>query len=203
MQLGEEFSILGLSWAYIHFVENPGMAFGLSFGGAWGKILLTLFRLVVVLVFIYMLRSFLQKGLASWMLLTSIALIIAGALGNIIDSVFYGYIFSTSGYHGGIAEFLPQGGGYAPLLQGKVVDMFYFPFYRGILPEWIPFWGGEYFEFFRPVFNVADSAISVGILLFLIQQQAHERASKKMKASNQIDASQALESSNSEDDVEA
>ncbi|HKK87381.1 MAG TPA: lipoprotein signal peptidase [Saprospiraceae bacterium] len=171
MQLGEEFSILGLNWAYIHFVENPGMAFGLHFGGSWGKILLTVFRLVVVGVFIYMLRSILQSQKAKPLLLISIALIIAGALGNIIDSVFYGALFSASGYHGGLAEFLPDSGGYAPLLQGKVVDMFYFPLYRGILPAWIPFWGGEYFEFFRPVFNIADSAISVGIVLFLLHQQ--------------------------------
>jgi signal peptidase II len=105
------------------------------------------------------------------LLLISIALIIAGALGNIIDSVFYGVLFSASGYHGGIAEFLPEAGGYAPLLQGKVVDMFYFPLYRGTLPAWIPLWGGQYFEFFRPVFNIADSAISVGIVLFLLHQQ--------------------------------
>ncbi len=171
MQLGDEFSILGLSWAYIHFVENPGMAFGLHFGGSWGKILLTVFRLVVVGVFIYMLRSILQNEKAKPLLLISIALIIAGALGNIIDSVLYGVLFSSSGYHGGIAEFLPESGGYAPFLQGKVVDMFYFPIYRGVLPSWIPFWGGQYFEFFRPVFNIADSAISVGIVLFLIHQQ--------------------------------
>ena len=171
MQLGEEFSILGLDWAYIHFVENPGMAFGLHFGGAWGKIMLTVFRLVVVGVFIFMLRSILKSQKAKPLLLISIALIIAGALGNIIDSVFYGVIFSTSGYHGGIAEFLPESGGYAPFLQGKVVDMFYFPLYRGVLPSWIPFWGGQYFEFFRPVFNIADSAISVGIVLFLLHQQ--------------------------------
>lgn len=171
MQLGEEFSILGLDWAYIHFVENPGMAFGLHFGGAWGKIMLTVFRLVVVGVFIFMLRSILKSQKAKPLLLISIALIIAGALGNIIDSVFYGVLFSASGYHGGIAEFLPEAGGYAPFLQGKVVDMFYFPLYRGVLPSWIPFWGGQYFEFFRPVFNIADSAISVGIVLFLLHQQ--------------------------------
>ncbi len=171
MSLGDEFQILGLDWAYIHFVENPGMAFGLHFGGSLGKIMLTAFRLIVVVVFLYMMRNLLRKNSTPWSLILSFALIIAGAIGNIIDSVFYGMIFTESSYHGGIAEFVPIGQGYAPVLQGKVVDMFYFPLYKGELPEWLPFFGGNYFEFFRPVFNVADSAISCGIVLFLLNHR--------------------------------
>lgn len=179
MSLGDEFSILGLNWAYIHFVENPGMAFGLHFGGATGKIILTAFRLVVVAVFLFMMRNLIMKNDAPWVLLISFALIIAGAIGNIIDSVIYGAIFTASSYHGGIAEWVSFGEGYAPLLQGKVVDMFYFPMYKGDLPEWIPFWGGNYFEFFRPVFNVADSAISCGIVLFLLNHKTLNNEKKK------------------------
>lgn len=168
MELGQEFQIFGQSWAYINFVENPGMAFGLNFGGVVGKILLTLFRIIVVGAFFYIVHKMLRTKSTPLSMLISMALIIAGAMGNIVDSVFYGAIFSASQYHGGIAEFVPFGTGYAPLLQGKVVDMLYFPMYRGVLPTWVPIYGGEYFEFFRPVFNVADTAISSGLALFLI-----------------------------------
>ena len=94
------------------------------------------------------------------------ALIFAGAMGNIIDSVFYGQLFNESYYQ--VAEFLPKEGGYAPLLYGRVVDMLYFPLYEGFLPEWIPIWGGDYFVFFRPVFNIADSAITIGVISILL-----------------------------------
>ena len=130
---GEGFNILGLDWAQIHFIENPGMAFGLTYGGVTGKIILSTFRIIMVAILIYILRSLL-KNKESLGLLVSFALIIAGAMGNIIDSMFYGLIFSKSVYHGGLAEFLPAGGGYAPFLQGKVVDMFYFPLLDTTLP---------------------------------------------------------------------
>lgn len=171
MSYGADFPILGQSWAYIHFVENEGMAFGLKLGGSYGKLALSLFRLAAVGFLIYFLRRLIKEG-ASMGVLVSFALIIAGALGNIIDSAFYGLIFSESLVHGPPAEFLPEGGGYAGFLFGKVVDMFYFPMIDTILPEWVPFIGGSRFEFFKPVFNVADSAICVGVAILLIFQRS-------------------------------
>ena len=172
MFLGEEFLILGLDWARIHFVENPGMAFGLTFGGDYGKLFLSLFRLVAVGFLFYYLKQLNQSG-AKLGLLVGFALILSGALGNIIDSVFYGQIFSASGYHNGaVAALFPEGGGYAGWLHGRVVDMFYFPMLDTVLPDWLPFWGGERFQFFRPVFNVADSAITGGVLYILIFQRS-------------------------------
>lgn len=170
MSYGEEFGILGLSWARIHFVENPGMAFGIEFGGGYGKLALSMFRIVAVGFLIYYIRE-LIKAAAPFGLLTSFALILAGAIGNIIDSAFYGLIFSESTYHS-VAEMFPAEGGYASFLHGKVVDMFYFPLYNGTLPEWMPFWGGEHVLFFRPVFNIADSAITVGVLSILVFQRS-------------------------------
>jgi len=158
---------MGLSWAKLHFVENPGMAFGLSFGGEIGKYALSIFRIIMVGFLIYILRSILEQS-DSLGLQISFALIIAGAIGNILDSAFYGLIFSESGYHRGVAELFPEAGGYAPFLQGKVVDMFYFPLVRSNYPEWFPFLGGKDFLFFRPVFNVADSAISIGVVSILL-----------------------------------
>ena len=164
--LGGGFKILGLDWARIHFVENEGMAFGITFGGMTGKLILSLFRIVMVTFLIYILQN-LIRAKESMGLLVSFALIIAGALGNIIDSAFYGMIFSES-YHGNIAEMFPEGGGYSGFLYGKVVDMFYFPMINTRIPEWFPFWAGERFQFFKPVFNIADSAISVGVISILL-----------------------------------
>jgi len=165
--IGGGFDIMGLPWAKLHFVENPGMAFGLSFGGEIGKYALSIFRIIMVGFLIYILRSILEQS-DSLGLQISFALIIAGAIGNILDSAFYGLIFSSSGYHQGVAELFPEGGGYAAFLQGKVVDMFYFPLIRSNYPEWFPFLGGKDFLFFRPVFNVADSAISIGVVSILL-----------------------------------
>ncbi len=167
MQIGEEFPILGQSWAFIHFVENEGMAFGWKIPALYGKLILSLFRLGAIVFLTYILRQ-LMKANASLGLLTCFALIFAGALGNIIDSVFYGLIFSASPYHGGVAELFPEAGGYAGVLYGKVVDMFYFPMIESVWPSWMPFVGGEPFLFFRPVFNVADASISVGVILLLL-----------------------------------
>jgi signal peptidase II len=167
MAYGEEFSILGCDRALIHFVENNGMAFGISLGGQYGKLLLSLFRITAVgLLFIYLFRL-IKEEVSEWLLI-GFSLIQAGALGNIIDSVFYGVIFSESSFHGGVATFLPEGGGYAPLLYGRVVDMLYFPLFYGQYPEWMPFVGGQAFLFFRPVFNVADVAISLGVVVLLV-----------------------------------
>lgn len=164
---GEGFNIFGLDWARIHFVENKGMAFGLSFGGTVGKLLLSGFRIIMVGMLIYIIRGLIKTG-ESIGLLVCFALIIAGAIGNIIDSAFYGMFFSESLYHGAPATFLPDASGSLGFLQGKVVDMFYFPMVRGEFPEWLPFWGGDDFVFFRPVFNVADAAISVGVISILL-----------------------------------
>jgi len=166
MYLGQEFVIT--DWFIIHFTENPGMAFGMELGGNYGKPLLTIFRIIVVGGIFYWLTRLSKEGVKP-IGITAVALIFAGALGNIIDSLFYGIFFEGS--YNQVADFLPSGGGYASFLHGKVVDMFYFPLYKGYLPEWLPFWGGDYFIFFRPIFNIADTAISVGVGLLLLFQK--------------------------------
>lgn len=169
MKLGEEINILGLSWAILHFVENNGMAFGISLGDGLGKISLSLFRVLAVGFLVYYIHHLLKANV-SYGLLLSFALILAGAMGNIIDSAFYGMIFSESGYHATATAF-PPGGGYAPFLRGRVVDMFYFPLVSGFYPEWVPGLAGKSFTFFKPVFNVADSAITIGVLNILLFQR--------------------------------
>lgn len=171
MEYGEEFAILGLEWARIHFVENNGMAFGLSLGGEYGKLALSLFRILAVAFLVYYLRLLVKSG-ASLGLMVSFSLILSGALGNILDSAFYGLIFSASHFHGGVAELFPEAGGYAGFLHGKVVDMLYFPLVNSVLPEWVPFWGGERVMFFKPVFNIADTAITLGVINILIFQRS-------------------------------
>jgi len=166
MYLGQEYQIF--DWFYIHFTENNGMAFGMEFGGDWGKLGLSLFRIVFVVFMASFLLKLIRKN-ADKVLIVSLSLVLAGAVGNIIDGTLYGILFSES--YRQLATFLPEAGGYAPLFFGKVVDMFYFPIYKGYLPEWIPFWGGDYFVFFRPVFNIADSAISIGVAMMVIFQK--------------------------------
>ncbi|MFO7718930.1 MAG: lipoprotein signal peptidase [Gillisia sp.] len=161
--LGEEVRVT--DWFRILFVENEGMAWGAKIPGEYGKLLLTLFRLGAIVGIGYWLWDSIRNN-GSRILITAIAFIFAGAFGNIVDSVFYGIIFDDS--YGQVATFMPDAGGYGTLFHGKVVDMLYFPLYDGILPEWIPFWGGENFAFFEPVFNVADTAISTGVVLLLL-----------------------------------
>jgi len=166
MYLGQEYQVF--DWFYIHFTENNGMAFGMEFGGNWGKLGLSLFRIVFVVFMASFLLKLIRKN-ADKILIVSLSLVLAGAIGNIIDGTLYGILFSES--YRQLATFLPEAGGYAPLFFGKVVDMFYFPIFKGYLPEWIPFWGGDYFVFFRPVFNIADSAISIGVAIMVIFQK--------------------------------
>ncbi len=170
MSMGQEFQILG-DWFIVHFTENNGMAFGLEFGGETGKLILTLFRIAAVCGIAYGVIYLIQKKYHRGLIL-NISLILAGAIGNIIDSTFYGLLFSESSYYEP-AKLFPTEGGYSGLFHGKVVDMFYFPIINTILPNWVPFWGGEDFVFFRPVFNIADAAISIGVVLILIYQKTY------------------------------
>ena len=164
MFLGQEYEIF--KWFIIHFTENNGMAFGLEFGGKNGKTILTLFRIIIVAVGIKYVSSDLKTKKLSTGALISIGLIIGGAVGNIIDSTFYGLIFDDS--YNNISQVFSGSGGYAALLHGKVVDMFYFPLINSHFPSWMPFFGGEHFIFFRPVFNIADVGISTGIFMILL-----------------------------------
>lgn len=166
--MGESHAVLG-QWFFLHFTENEGMAYGMKLGGAYGKLLLSLFRIAAVVVIIWWLYRVTRKK-ASNLLIVCISLILAGALGNIIDSAFYGLLFSESTYMQ-IATLFPPGGGYGTFLHGKVVDMLYFPIIETRYPVWFPFVGGEEFLFFRPVFNVADSAITTGVLILIVFQK--------------------------------
>lgn len=169
LMLGEEFSVCG-DWFMIHFIENNGMAFGMELEGEWGKILLSLFRIFAVCGIGWYLYDISTKK-APLGLVISIALIFSGAMGNIIDSAFYGLVFNDSYYQ--VSTFMPETGGYASFLHGKVVDMLYFPLLEGRFPDWLPMWGGEHYIFFRPVFNIADSYITMGVTFILLFQRKY------------------------------
>ena len=166
MYLGQEHHIIG-NWFIIHFTENIGMAFGLELGGSYGKLFLSIFRIVFVFGIAWYLRDIIQKKFHQGLII-SVSLILAGAIGNIIDSIFYGRLFSESMQE--LAVFLPPQG-YAELLHGKVVDMLYFPIIEAHFPSWFPIWSNEEFIFFRPVFNIADSSITLGIFLIILFQK--------------------------------
>ena len=183
-ELGEEIKVF--NWFRILFVENDGMAWGAKLSDftslitdRTAKVVLTSFRLVAIVGIGYWLyNSIKTKG--SRVLIIAVSLIFAGALGNIIDSVFYGVIFNDS--YGQMATAFPEGGGYDSLLHGKVVDMLHFPLWKGYLPEWIPWYGGKYFTFFEPVFNIADVAISTGVgMLIVFNRKAFPKEHKVVK----------------------
>lgn len=175
--LHESHRVIG-SGFQLYFVENAGMAYGWKFGGNWGKLALTIFRMVAVVFGTWYLGHIVKKKYHKGFIVCA-ALIYAGALGNLIDSCFYGMIFDKGMlwnesinnyvYYDGKATFSPNG--YSSFLHGNVVDMLYFPVITGYFPKWVPYWGGEYFEFFRPIFNLADAAISTGVISILVFQK--------------------------------
>lgn len=170
MHYQEQIPLIG-TWFRLFFIENEGMAWGWKFGGEWGKMALTLFRLIAVIFGVFYIRSIVQKRMHPGFIVCA-SLIFAGALGNLIDSLFYGMIFSGSDIGSGLAVAFPEGGGYAGFLHGRVVDMLYAPIIEDkLLPNWLPIWGGERFTFFSPIFNIADASISVGVILLLIFQK--------------------------------
>lgn len=168
MTLYEQIPVFG-NWFRLHFVENKGMAFGMNLPGNNGKFILSLFRLVAIVAIIFYLRHLIKLKAHPGLLIT-LSMILAGAIGNMIDSAFYGMIFSESTSYQQAIMF-PEAGGYERFFHGKVVDMFYFPLISGVYPEWFPFVGGNSFTFFRPVFNIADSSITVAVFILLIRQR--------------------------------
>jgi signal peptidase II len=169
MVMGDAGEYVIADWFRIHFTENEGMAFGMVLPGVYGKIILSAFRVFAVGFLIYFIRNLMRDN-AHPGLIVSMSMILAGALGNILDSAFYGLIFSESRF-GQIATLVPLGTGYAGFMKGHVVDMFFFPLFKGYLPNWIPFIGGRYFVFFDAVFNVADACITIGVFIILVFQK--------------------------------
>jgi signal peptidase II len=190
MALGDNFQVFGNKFI-IHFTENPGMAFGMQFGGESGKLVLSIFRIMAVFGICWYLWHLIKTNAKTGLILC-FSLILAGAVGNIIDSAAYGLIFNKGmTFNSALNDWLPYPGiaefsthGYAHFLKGCVVDMLYFPIIQGHYPSWIPIWGGRDFMFFRPVFNIADSSITIGVFLILIFQK---RYFKNEKLSPQIE----------------
>ena len=177
MTIGESIPVFG-NWFQICFIENNGMAFGMQFGGSAGKLALSLFRVVLIGFIIYYLRKLVKKADTPTGVLVGFSLILVGAIGNVVDCLFYGEIFSASTY-AKVAQLFPPEGGYAGLLYGKVVDMFYFLIIHTTWPDWMPVVGGDEFIFFQPVFNFADACISVAVIYMLIFQHKFFSEDKK------------------------
>ena len=167
--VGHVTNVLGISWFQLYFIENPGMAWGMELGGDWGKMALTLFRLAAVIFGTWYLVRIVRKRYTRGFIVCA-SMIYAGALGNLIDSLFYGMVFSASDRYT-VATAFPPDGGYAGFLHGHVVDMLYFPIVQSRFPDWIPFIGGNDFEFFSPIFNIADASISIGVITLLLFQK--------------------------------
>ena len=168
--LGESLHVAG-NWFILHFIENNGMSFGMEFAGSYGKLFLTLFRIIAAGAIGWYLHTIVKKK-ANLYLIITFSMILAGAIGNIIDCMFYGLIFNESlPWPASTAVLFPPEGGYAPFMYGKVVDMLYFPIIESRFPQWMPFVGGDEFTFFSPVFNIADSAITLGVLVLLFFQK--------------------------------
>lgn len=199
MTLGQEFHVAG-NWFIIHFTENNGMAFGLQFAGGYGKLALSLFRIFAVGFLSWYIVSLSRKK-TGFGVIFSFSLILAGAMGNIIDSALYGLLFSESTYFD-VARFLPAEGGYSAFLHGKVVDMFYFPILEGNYPQWLPFLGGDSFIFFRPVFNVADSAITTGVISLLIFQRQFFRSHNEQDTEHTTDLKNVTSSETVEESIQ-
>lgn len=177
MHIGEDIPLIG-EWCRLHFTENKGFAFGITLGGDIGKNILTLFRIGASIAIAWLIVHLIKTN-SRTSLITCTTLIFAGAVGNLIDSCFYGLIFNESYYN--VATLFPPEGGYAPFMQGKVVDMFYFPLFDFHWPEWIPIIGGDYFEFFSAIFNVADASITIGVIWLAIELITHSpKAQKKV-----------------------
>ncbi len=184
MYIGQDIPLIG-DWCLLRFVENEGFAFGISFGGAAGKYVLSLFRIVASGALAWYLFRQIKKG-AKTSLVICLTLILVGAIGNLIDSCFYGLIFNESSFQ--VASLFPPEGGYAPFLQGKVVDMFYFPLFEFDWPTWMPFIGGDHFSFFDAIFNVADASITIGafwLIIYLIIEDTKSRKAKKQKKNSE------------------
>jgi signal peptidase II len=169
-EYGQETYLFGQEWAQLKFVENEGMAFGITFDWKYGKLLLSVFRIIMVGGLIWYIAQLIKAKMPNG-LVYAIGFITAGAIGNIIDSVFYGLIFTESYHMGGeVAQLVPMGQGYGTFLHGKVVDMLYFPIHNFSAPDWIPYFGGEDYLFFSPIFNIADAAITCGVVSILLFQ---------------------------------
>ena len=178
-------------WCIIHFTENPGMAFGFKFGGEFGKLALSVFRILACIGGAFYIRHIIKNGEHKGFVF-SVSLVLAGAMGNILDSAFYGLIFDRGTVlntdfqeympYDGIATFTSQG--YAPSMFGCVVDMFYFPIINGHFPTWFPIWGGEDFQFFSPIFNFADASISCGVIIILLFQNRFARKRQVIESSS-------------------
>lgn len=177
--IGESVDLIG-DWCKLYFVENEGIAFGISFGQDAGKLILTLFRLLASVAILIFLILRIKKGIRT-LLLVGVSLIFVGAVGNLIDSCFYGLIFSESS-SSQVATLFPEGGGYGRFLYGRVVDMFYFPIAEWVWPEWMPWIGGKDAEFFSAIFNIADAAVCTGVALLIIDQIKNDKKEKSKKA---------------------